>query len=106
MPDVQIEGTVKPEGGGLPIHTSQFQILVDTSEVTIAFLQRELHYSPDQMQPSIKHRLVAQISLSHMLAKDVVTQLGKALGDFEKQYPIPDIQPGVLPPPSAPDVKR
>ena len=39
MPEVQqLSGALALEGGGLPIHASLFQIVVDQSEVTIVFL--------------------------------------------------------------------
>lgn len=88
----QFSSPFSPEGGGLPIHASQFQILIDTAEVTIIFLQKLLAYKPELMTPTITHRVVGQVVLSHMLAKDFARGLTKAMSDFEVQYPIPDIQ--------------
>ena len=98
MPDVQIAGELIPIGGGLPIHASQFQVVLDGSEVTLVFLQRVLQYGAETPVPTISHRVVGQISLSHMLAKDMKKQLGKALDEFEKQYPIPELQAVLAPP--------
>jgi hypothetical protein len=95
---VQISGSLAPEGGGLPIHATLFQVLVDTSEVTFVFLQRVLEYTPDAPTPKVSHRVVGQIATSHMLAKDLNIRLTKALGEFEIQYPIPEIVAPLIPP--------
>lgn len=94
---------ISAEGGGLPIHASQFQILIETGDVTIIFLQKVLTYgAAPGLSPTVGHRVVGQISLSHMLAKDLNKQLGNALKDFERQYPIPEISGAPLMPPSQP----
>lgn len=99
MADIQIAGEFAPIGGGMPIHASQFQVVIDTSEVVIVFMQRSLDYAPGSPIPTVSHRIVGQITLSHMLAKDMIAQFSKALGDFEVRYPIPVIMPD---PPKAP----
>lgn len=94
---MQIVGKLNPEGGGLPVHATQFQIVVDTSDVTLIFMQRSLEYGGESITPTIGHRIIAQISLSHMLAKDLKKQLTNALTNFETQYPIPEIKAPSLP---------
>lgn len=96
---VQIAAGLSPEGGGLPVHASQFQVVVDTSEVTFVFLQKSLNYAASSLTPTLTHRVVSQVSVSHMLAKDMLKQLTKAINDFERQFPIPDAAP-MLPPSS------
>lgn len=97
MADMQIVGKLNPEGGGLPIHATQFQIVVDVSDVTLVFMQRSLEYGGESAQPIVGHRIIGQISLSHMLAKDLRKQLTAALANFEIQYPIPEIKSQPLP---------
>jgi hypothetical protein len=90
--DVQIVAKLSPEGGGLPIHASMFQVVLDTSEITLIFMQKALEYQQDSPNPKFTHRIVGQVSMSHMLAKDFLKQLTRSLNDFERQYPIPEIQ--------------
>lgn len=107
MADATLSGEIKPEGGeALPSHGTLFQIVIDTSDVTLVFIQRTLQYS-GAMTPTVGHRVIAQVSMSHMLAKDLVKNMGRALTDFEKQYPIPEIKPAATPAaPAAPNAAR
>jgi hypothetical protein len=89
-------GQVRTEGGGAPTFVNQFQILLDTTSVTLVLIQRSVEFVADKPTPQIRHIVVAQAGMAHMLAKDLHKKLGEALVDFEKQYPIPVIQP---PPP-------
>ena len=98
MPDhVEVTAALAPIGGGLPIHASTFQIVIDQGEVTLVFLQKSLAYSEGSPTPTASHRVVAQIALGHMVAKDFSKQIVSAIKNFEDtQFPIPDIESGPI----------
>lgn len=97
-----ITGEVKPEGGGLPVHATQFQIVLDTSDLSIIFIGRSIDYR-ENLQPTTSYRVVASVSLSHIMAKDLVKVLQRAIAEFEANFgPIPDLKPLELTPPNAP----
>ncbi len=81
-----VPGDLNPTGGGTPpVHATQFQVVLDPSDLTLVFMNRSFAYK-DSTTPTVSTHIAASISLSHIMAKDLSKVLVRAIADFEKQY--------------------